>query len=89
MLLSASLTAPGAFYTRQASTALRGGSTRAGVTQLCRENQANIDRFVENLDEAAFDEAVALLREIPGVDEAAAQAALHEMEAAGAILATS
>lgn len=67
VLLSASLTAPGAFYTRQASTALRGGSTRAGVTQLCRENQANIDRFVENLDEAAFDEAVALLTSAPRV----------------------
>lgn len=68
VLLSASMTAPGAFYTRQASTALRGGgSTRAGATQLCRENQANIDRFIEQFDEAAVDEAVGLLTGAPRV----------------------
>ncbi|HRO11564.1 MurR/RpiR family transcriptional regulator [Amaricoccus sp.] len=68
VLLSASMTAPGAFYSRQAASALRGGSSsRAAATRLCRENQANIDRFVDRLDEAALDAAVALLVAAPRV----------------------
>lgn len=62
VLLSASMTAPGAFYSRQAASALGGGaSSRAAATRLCHENQANIDRFIDRFDEAAFDTAVALL----------------------------
>jgi DNA-binding MurR/RpiR family transcriptional regulator len=68
VLLSASMTAPGAFYSRQAASALRGGSSsRAAATRLCHENQANIDRFIDRLDEAAFDTAVALLVSAPRV----------------------
>jgi DNA-binding MurR/RpiR family transcriptional regulator len=68
VLLSASMTAPGAFYSRQATSALRGGaSSRAAAMRLCHENQANIDRFIDRLDEAAFDTAVALLVSAPRV----------------------
>jgi DNA-binding MurR/RpiR family transcriptional regulator len=68
VLLSASMTAPGAFYSRQAASALRGGSSsRAAATRLCHENQANIDRFIDRLDETAFDTAVALLISAPRV----------------------
>ncbi|MTJ04210.1 MAG: MurR/RpiR family transcriptional regulator [Sediminimonas qiaohouensis] len=69
VLLSASMAAPGAFYTRQARAALESGDapSRAGATQLCRENQANIDRFVEGFDSAAFDEAVRLITTAPRV----------------------
>jgi DNA-binding MurR/RpiR family transcriptional regulator len=35
--------------------------------RLCHENQANIDRFIDRLDEAAFDTAVALLVSAPRV----------------------
>jgi DNA-binding MurR/RpiR family transcriptional regulator len=68
VLLSASMTAPGAFYSRRAASALRGGSSsRAAAMRLCHENQANIDRFIDRLDEAAFDTAVALLVSAPRV----------------------
>ena len=59
VLLSASMMAPGEFYTRQAEEAIQAGSSlRKGMTQLCRENQANIDRFIDQFDEAAFETAV-------------------------------
>ncbi len=68
VLLSASMTAPGAFYSRQAASALRGGgSSRVAATRLCHENQANIDRFIDRFDEAAFDAAVSLLVSAPRV----------------------
>lgn len=68
VLLSASLTAPGEFYSRQASAALaRGSSTRALATRLCRENQANIDRFVDGFDEAAFESMAARIMAAPRV----------------------
>ncbi len=68
VLLSASMTAPGAFYSRRAASALSGdASSRAAATRLCHENQANIDRFIDRFDEAAFDAAVALLVSAPRV----------------------
>jgi DNA-binding MurR/RpiR family transcriptional regulator len=69
VLLSVQLSDPGTFYTRHASAALEGGSgtTRARVAQLCRENQTNIDRFVEQLDTAAFEAAVGKIMSAPRV----------------------
>lgn len=68
VLLSASMTAPGEFYSRQARAALAEGSnTRSRATQLCRENQANIDRFVEQFDPEVFDAAVELIMSAPRV----------------------
>lgn len=68
VLLSASLTAPGAFYSRQARAALDGDSSpRARAAQLCHENQALIDRFVESLDEARFEAMAAMIMAAPRV----------------------
>ena len=68
MLLSASLSIPGEFYSRQARAALEGGSSpHARVAQLCRENQANIDRFVESFDEARFEAMAATIMAAPRV----------------------
>lgn len=68
VLLTASMAAPGEFYSRQARAALaEGTSTRSRAVQLCRENQANIDRFVEQFDADAFDAAVDLLMSAPRV----------------------
>ncbi|MCB1754608.1 MAG: MurR/RpiR family transcriptional regulator [Gammaproteobacteria bacterium] len=63
VLLNASMTTPGSFYSRQAQIALDGKDTpsRAFSTRLCRENQANIDRFIDNFDAERFDEAVDLI----------------------------
>jgi len=68
VLLSASMSAPGEFYSRQARVALEAGATsKARAAQLCRENQANIDRFVDQFDEKAFDAAVELIMAAPRV----------------------
>lgn len=68
VLLSASMAAPGAFYSHQARVALQGGSTaRALAAQLCHENQANIDRFVQKFDEPAFEAAVRMIVAAPRV----------------------
>ncbi|WP_149140777.1 MurR/RpiR family transcriptional regulator [Gemmobacter caeruleus] len=68
VLLSASLTAPGAFYSRQARAALDGDSSpRARAAQLCHENQALIDRFIESLDEARFEAMAAMIMAAPRV----------------------
>lgn len=68
VLLSASLTVPGDFYSRQARAALEGGSSaQARAAQLCRENQANIDRFVDHFDDAAFDTAAEMIMAAPRV----------------------
>lgn len=68
VLLSASMVPPGAFYSRQAQSALEcGTSTRASATLLCRENQANIDRFVEQFNEPVFEQAVELIMSAPRV----------------------
>jgi DNA-binding MurR/RpiR family transcriptional regulator len=69
VLLDASMHPPGEFYSRQARTALGSGGTpsQGQAARLCRENQANIDRFVEGFDPAAFDAAVALIKGAPRV----------------------
>ena len=68
VLLTASMTAPGEFYSRQARAALaEGTSTRSLAVQLCRENQANIDRFAEHFDAEAFEAAVDLIMSAPRV----------------------
>lgn len=60
VLLDASLARPGAFYSRQAQTALASGAQdlRTRAERLCRENQANIDRFLDAFDAASFEAAV-------------------------------
>lgn len=68
VLLSAALMVPGLFYTRQGEDAINAGSsTRAAVSRLARENQANIDHFVERLNEPAFEAAVAMIMQAPRV----------------------
>jgi DNA-binding MurR/RpiR family transcriptional regulator len=69
VLLDASMVPPGAFYSRQAQTALKGadGGHLEGVTQLCRENQANIERFLSTVDEGQFKQATKLIAGSPRV----------------------
>lgn len=69
VLLSASMAPPGAFYTRQAQTALQGPDSAGleGVTRLSRENQANIDRFLSMVDGAQFTRAAEMLAGAPRV----------------------
>ncbi|WP_312529784.1 MurR/RpiR family transcriptional regulator [Paracoccus sp. (in: a-proteobacteria)] len=68
VLLSASLMSPGTFYARQAEGALGASTgTRGAVTRLCRENQANIDRFIDHLDEETFERAVETIMTAPRV----------------------
>ncbi|SIP98415.1 transcriptional regulator, RpiR family [Paracoccus thiocyanatus] len=67
-LLSDALMAPGLFYARQAEGAIQAGSdTRAAVSRLARESQANIGCFVDRFDEAAFETAVRMIMEAPRV----------------------
>lgn len=69
VLLTASMSAPGQFYTRQARTALEShdGAGLGGVARLCHENQANIDRFLEISDGAQFRQATDLIVNAPRV----------------------
>lgn len=68
VLLSASMASPGEFYSRQARAALaEGPNTQSRAVQLCRENQANIDRFIDQFDALAFDTAVELMMSAPRV----------------------
>jgi len=69
VLLSASMAAPGQFYTQQAQSALEGedASGLGGIMRLCRENQANIDRFLENCDIGQFRKATEMLAGAPRV----------------------
>lgn len=69
VLLDASMAAPGDFYTRQAQTALQGedASGMGGVARLCRENQANIERFLEGCDIGQFHQATELITSAPRV----------------------
>jgi len=69
VLLDAAMAAPGDFYTRQAQTALAGedASGMGGVTRLCRENQANIERFLESCDIQQFHQATDLITSAPRV----------------------
>lgn len=69
VLLDASMSAPGDFYTRQAQTALAGedATGMGGIARLCRENQANIERFIEGCDIDQFQQATALMTAAPRV----------------------
>jgi len=69
VLLSATMTPPGSFYSRQAETALgaKGTPSLGQAARLCHENQANIDRFVESFDAENFDDAVNLITKAPRV----------------------
>ena len=69
VFLSTSMGGPGEFYTRHASAALEGGGgkAKARVAQLCRENQANIDRFLAHLDADAFEATVETIMSAPRV----------------------
>ncbi|WP_296764861.1 MurR/RpiR family transcriptional regulator [Sediminimonas sp.] len=69
VLLDASMNAPGDFYTRQAQTALAGedASGMGGIARLCRENQANIERFLEGCDIGQFRRATDLITSAPRV----------------------
>ncbi len=68
VLLSASLPGTGTFYSQRARAALEGGgSLAAGVARLCRENQDNIGRFADTLDEASLAAAVELIVSAPRI----------------------
>lgn len=62
-LFATSAPQPGAFYLKQAQSALSSGDqpTKQRAAQLCHENQANIDRFVETFDPESFERAVGLI----------------------------
>ncbi|MBD3678384.1 MAG: MurR/RpiR family transcriptional regulator [Rhodobacteraceae bacterium] len=69
VLLNASMSAPGDFYTRQAQTALAGEDATGigGIARLCRENQANIERFLESCDIDQFRVATGVIASAPRV----------------------
>lgn len=68
VLLSASLVAPGWFYSGQAERVIRASSSlRNGMTRLARENQANIDRFIDQFDEDSFASAVQMINAAPRI----------------------
>ncbi|MCF8480877.1 MAG: MurR/RpiR family transcriptional regulator [Rhodospirillum sp.] len=69
VLLNASLSAGESFYTRQARVALegKGAPGESQALRLCRENQANIDHFIQGFDRNCFDEAVGLITQAPRV----------------------
>lgn len=68
VLLSASLVAPGWFYSGQAERVIRASSSlRNGMTRLARENQANIDRFIDQFDEDSFASAVQIINAAPRI----------------------
>ncbi|MCR9215523.1 MAG: MurR/RpiR family transcriptional regulator [Proteobacteria bacterium] len=60
---------PGAFYLKQAESALSSGDqpVKQLAAQLCHENQANIDRFIETFDTDSFWKAVTLIAEAPRI----------------------
>ncbi|WP_289040668.1 MurR/RpiR family transcriptional regulator [uncultured Aliiroseovarius sp.] len=62
-LFTTSTAQPGAFYLKQAQTALDSGdqTTKQRAAQLCHENQANIDRFVETFDPESFNRAATMI----------------------------
>ncbi len=85
VLLDASMTAPGAFYTRQAHAALShaGHPSRASAERLGRESQANIDRLLARFDADRFDAAIATIVAAPQV----AVLGLRQMHALAGLLA--
>ncbi|TCP21094.1 MurR/RpiR family transcriptional regulator [Rhodovulum adriaticum] len=66
-VLLRSANTPGAFYTQQARRALdtADAPSQANAARLCRETQANTDRFLDGFDTQAFDRAVEMIVEAP------------------------
>lgn len=68
VLLSSSMPMSGIFYARQAEGVIEAGSSmRASVTRLAHENQTNIQRFIDQFDEAAFTATVRMIMDAPRV----------------------
>jgi len=64
-LLATRLQQPGSFYLNQAQSVISKGDQpiKQRAAKLCRENQANIDHFVENFDVEQFESAAKLISE--------------------------
>ncbi|MDG1457211.1 MAG: MurR/RpiR family transcriptional regulator [Pseudoprimorskyibacter sp.] len=64
-LLATRLQQPGSFYLNQAQSVISNADQpiKQRAAQLCHENQANIDYFVENFDAESFETAVKLITE--------------------------
>lgn len=62
-LLATRLQQPGSFYLNQAQSVISNADQpiKQRAAQLCHENQANIDHFVENFDAESFEVAVKLI----------------------------
>ncbi len=69
VLFGSAAAVPGAFYLNKAQDALTDteSTTRQRVAQLCHENQANIERFVDAFDAESFDRATQLITTAPRV----------------------
>lgn len=68
-LLATRLQQPGSFYLNQAQSVISNADQpiKQRAAQLCHENQANIDHFVENFDTESFEAAVELIAQAPRV----------------------
>lgn len=62
-LLATRLQQPGSFYLNQAQSVISNADqpTKQRAAQLCHENQANIDYFVDNFDTESFEQVIALI----------------------------
>ncbi|WP_439103834.1 MurR/RpiR family transcriptional regulator [Celeribacter marinus] len=62
-LLATRLQQPGSFYLNQAQSVISNADQpiKQRAAQLCHENQANIDYFVDNLDTGSFESAIGLI----------------------------
>lgn len=62
-LLTSRLQQPGSFYLNQAQSAMSNADQpmKQRAAQLCHENQANIEYFVDNFETESFERAVALI----------------------------
>ncbi|MEM7461610.1 MAG: MurR/RpiR family transcriptional regulator [Pseudomonadota bacterium] len=69
VLFDSSAAVPGAFYLNKVRDALTDSesTTRQRAAQLCHENQANIDRFVDAFDIESFEKAVSMITAAPRV----------------------
>jgi len=68
-LLATRLQQPVSFYLNKAQSAISSAEQpiKQRAAQLCHENQANIDHFVENFDSSSFERAVELISNAPRV----------------------
>ncbi|WP_158270885.1 MurR/RpiR family transcriptional regulator [Thalassorhabdomicrobium marinisediminis] len=68
-LLSTRLRQRGSFYLNQAQSVISSADQPVAqrAASLCRENQANIDQFIDSFDATAFETAVRLISEAPRV----------------------